>query len=225
MGIFKPNVERLKEKKDVNGLVKALHHKKSHIRAHAAYALGEIRAHDAVKPLIDALLTDNLDVRREAARSLGILKDHRASGALIEIFKYGLFFNRDSQTITDAYGNERKPNYSIGDSFVEVHENARWALGEIGKPAVNSLLSTLSDDSPFARAFAANTLGVIKDRRAIEPLCKLLKDSNSFVREAAAWSLGELGEEGSLEPLTKAMKDEDDKVRYVAKEALKKIKK
>lgn len=194
--LFKPNVEKLMEKRNVNGLLKALQHKNSHVRALAAYALGEIRAHEAVEPLIDALLTDNVDVRREAAGALGIIKDARAIDALIENFKYGLFFNPDLQTITDAYGNEEIPNYSIGDSFASVHGNAKWALTEIGEPAVDSLLNTLKDESSFARAAAAHTLGTIKDKRAIEPLRNLLNDPSSFVIEAATWSLGELENKG-----------------------------
>ena len=40
--LFKPNVERLQEKKNVKGLIKALRHKDSDVRRDAAWALGKI---------------------------------------------------------------------------------------------------------------------------------------------------------------------------------------
>jgi HEAT repeat protein len=78
MGIFGPDIEKLMHEKNIDKLVKALKHVKSHTRAHAAYALGEINAHEAVEPLIQSLYDSHVDVRTEAARSLGILKDPTA---------------------------------------------------------------------------------------------------------------------------------------------------
>jgi len=41
-GLFKPNVERLQEEKNVKGLIKALRYKDSDVRREAAEALGKI---------------------------------------------------------------------------------------------------------------------------------------------------------------------------------------
>jgi HEAT repeat protein len=49
--LFKPNVEKLKAKGDVEGLIKVLKHKNPEVRSEAEEALGEI-GKPAVEPLI-----------------------------------------------------------------------------------------------------------------------------------------------------------------------------
>ena len=86
--LFKPNIERMKEKKDVNGLKKALKHKDYRIRMKAAEALGEIGVKDAIDSLIKALKEDeSSEVRKYAAMALGKIGDERAAEALIEALK------------------------------------------------------------------------------------------------------------------------------------------
>jgi len=65
--LFKPNVEKLKKERNVNGLIKALRHKDSLIRLRAAEALGSIRDKKAVEPLIQALKDEVPRVRWSAA--------------------------------------------------------------------------------------------------------------------------------------------------------------
>ena len=69
-GLFKPNVERLQEKKNVKGLIKALRHKDRRVRSEAAEALGEIGDKRAVEPLIQALKDEYWDVRLRAEKAL-----------------------------------------------------------------------------------------------------------------------------------------------------------
>jgi len=50
-------------------------------------------------------------------------------------------------------------------------------LVAIGKPAVSSLIELLNDhDTWMSSAFAADVLGEIRDKRAIEPLADALED-------------------------------------------------
>jgi hypothetical protein len=82
-GLFKPNIERLQAKGNVEGLVKALHHKDFGIRRDAATALGQIDASSAEEPLIAILRADrHYWVRRAAAEALGQIGSIRATGAL-----------------------------------------------------------------------------------------------------------------------------------------------
>lgn len=82
MEIFfsKPNIKKLMEKRDVEGLIKALkdENESMEARKEAALALGEIKDERAVEPLIEALSHKALDIRMSAAKALGEIGDKRA---------------------------------------------------------------------------------------------------------------------------------------------------
>ena len=72
----KPNVEKLVEKLDIEGIIKALEYKKDdEVRAKAAIALGrigtELGEERVIEPLIKALGDTSDDVRRWATQLLG----------------------------------------------------------------------------------------------------------------------------------------------------------
>ena len=86
--LFNPNVERLKAKGDVKGLIKLLKDKKDwSARLGAAEALGDIGDATAVKPLIQALKDENSDVRMGVAWALGKIPDTTAVEFLIQALK------------------------------------------------------------------------------------------------------------------------------------------
>lgn len=76
MGIFdrKPNVEKLREKRDVEGLMKALKHKDINVRLGAAEALGRIGDARAEKPLTEVLKDEGFYVQRSAKEALEKIK-------------------------------------------------------------------------------------------------------------------------------------------------------
>lgn len=86
MGFFKPNIEKMKAKKDVGGLIKALKDKDGGVRVSAVVALGEI-GEPAVEPLIEAVRDEDEDVRVEAAEALIKIGDERAVDPLIQYLK------------------------------------------------------------------------------------------------------------------------------------------
>jgi len=192
--LFKPNVERLREKKNVKGLIKALRHKDWHVREEAAWALGGIGDARAVEPLIQALMDDSDVLRRIAAWALGEIGDRRAVEPLIQ---------------------------ALEDRDPDVQEKAAEALGKIGDArAVEPLIQALKDKDSDVREKAAEALGKIGDTRAVEHLFQALKDDKDWdVRGKAAEALGEIGEP-AVEPLIQALKDEDSVVRRIAAEAL-----
>ncbi|MEA4845945.1 MAG: HEAT repeat domain-containing protein [Clostridiaceae bacterium] len=190
MGLFGPNIPKLMDKKDIGGLVKALKHPKFMIRAHAAYALGEIGAPETAEPLIQAMYDNRLEVRYEAARSLGMLKSALAVDALIENLGYGYYVNPDLWVVTDV--NENVVNLNIGDTYNKFRDNVKWALIEIGEPSVGPMMRELRNRSPYIRASAAQVLGCLKSKAALDAIRPLLNDSRSFVREAASWAVGNI---------------------------------
>jgi len=59
-----PNIDKLKVKKNINGLIKALgYEKNATVRAKAAVALGEIGDKKSVEPLIAMLNDSDVDVQ------------------------------------------------------------------------------------------------------------------------------------------------------------------
>jgi hypothetical protein len=88
---------------------------------------------------------------------------------------------------------------------------------------VGALISNLKAPKAITRAAAAEALGKIGDRRAVEPLILALTDKDWGVRLNAAVALGEIGDARALGPLSVALKDSDHDVRTWAAQALYKI--
>lgn len=90
--------------------------------------------------------------------------------------------------------------------------------------SLNSLLEELKDLDPKVRQHAAEELGKLGDRSAVNPLILALNYDDVYrVRKAAAWALGELKDEKAVIPLMRAISHSDWIVRANAAEALGKI--
>ena len=76
---------------------------------------------------------------------------------------------------------------------------------------------------PEIRWMAAEKLGELKDRRAVEALIDALEDDWYWVRNAAAWALGELKDERAIDALIKAVNDKNPWVKISAVASLGKI--
>jgi HEAT repeat protein len=208
-GLFGPpnvNIEEMKAKRDVNGLIRALNYKKKKYRDNeeeaqykqvrwiAAKALGEIGDARAVKPLITTLQDTNSTVRWKATEALANI-GAPAAKPLIAALKHSN--NQVRLGAANALGN-------LKDDLV-----------------VEPLIEALINDSDLiVRENAANALGNLKDTRAIEPLIVALKDIYGGVREAAASALGNLKNACTVEPLIAALKDNHSDVRKAAADAL-----
>ncbi len=189
MGLFgPPDVGKMRERNNVNGLIKALGYKKDHsVRKAATKALGNIRDPRVVEPLIAALKDEEKKVRETAAFYLGKIGDPRVVEPLIDALKK--------------------------DEEKDVREEAAWMLGKIGDPrAVEPLIAALKDEEKKVREEAARQLGKIGDPRAVEPLIDALKKDED-VGWAAAMALEEIGDPRAVEPLIAALKDEEKDVR------------
>lgn len=174
-----PNVEKMKAKKDVSGLIKALSYTKdSDIRKAAADALGEIGDLRAVEPLISSQNLDSF-VREAAISALGEIGDPRAVEPLVAALK---------------------------DLNPLVREAAARALGEIGDPrAVEFLVAALKDSDNKMKRIVVQTLGKIGDSQAAEPLVNILINEPWVVlREDSAEALGKIGAPAAM-PLIAAI--------------------
>jgi HEAT repeat protein len=194
-----PDVEKLKGKRDVKGLIKALGYQKDwRVRRHAAEALDQLGDARAVEPLRAALKDPDKDVRNAATAALhkmSLAKIHDAADA------------RAVEPLVAA----------LSDQNTEVSAAAGWGLVRIGAPAVEPLIALLSDQDKWVRWHAATALGQIGDARAVEPLSAAVKDTEYHVRDAAAEALGQIRDAGAVEPLIAAL--EDNHQHYVVRQA------
>jgi HEAT repeat protein len=110
----------------------------------------------AVKPLIESLSSERVNVRCDATRALGELGEVSAVEPLIGM---------------------------LTDEWVNVRIYAVQSLGKLGDAlAVDALVGVLNDDNEnvLVRAGAAQALGQIKDLRALLPLRTLIMDANGL---------------------------------------------
>jgi HEAT repeat protein len=182
MGLFgPPNIERMKNKRDVDGLIKALTYPEDgEVRRNAALALGTLKDHRALDPLIVALKKDwDLPLNLAAAEALGMIGDERAVMPLIS----------------------KLCNASICGL-------AEDALAQIGAPAVGPLIAFTKENQRSSWAVEAlAALKKISDPRAFEQLLVAGSHPNSHVRAAAMQALGGIGDPRAMELLIEGLAD------------------
>ena len=95
-----------------------------------------------------------------------------------------------------------------GESGVPVA--AARALGTLGAPAVEPLITALKNEDSDVRQAAVTALGSIGDARAVEPLIAAFNDPDGAVRAFTATALGEIGGAHVVEPLITALENRSE---------------
>ena len=161
----KPDVEKLKARRDTAGLIAALAHEDANLRGNAAAALADIKAPEAVEPLIGLLKDSEWTVRVFAARALGSLLDGRAreplAGALED----------EHQRVREAaafalgrFGDAR----AVKQLIVELH-NERWdVMSPVIVGLTESIVNVSDYPSPNLREIAALLLPRIGGDEAMQ---------------------------------------------------------
>jgi len=86
---------------------------------------------------------------------------------------------------------------------------------------LSQLLQTLQDSTnPKEQVRAAQALGRIGDREAVDPLISTLNDDNLYVRKAAVEALAMLGDWKAVDAILERLADTDLYVRQAAASAL-----
>ncbi len=183
-------------KKAVKPLIAMLqgHRRRRYI---AAWALGMMRAKDAIGPLIEALSVKNDAIQKESTRAL-INLGPDAVPALIAALK-----SPDADT----------------------REFSIRALGEIeDKRAEEPIIGLLNDKNNGVTEVAALALGNVGTDKSIPPLIKTLNSEDVTTKVNASISLGQLGAKAAIPKLTAMMKtDKDSYVRQWCARALENI--
>lgn len=174
------------------------------IRRNAVSIVSQQAYPQAVNALIKLLGHKDVIFRRSVIIALGTWPDGKAVGPLIAALKYADAGIRCGAA--EALGNVWDAN------------NSDW----VGSPqAVAPLITSLSNDEIGGiRGMAAEALGRLKDKRAMEPLLAALNDPERLVRWRAAEALGRLGDGQAVDPLIALLKNGDTYARQLAARVL-----
>ena len=222
-GLIGTDVKKLKEKRNVEGLIFALKSTDPKVQYDAAEALGDLGDDRAVGPLVTALKNVEFSgVRWKAAEALSKI-GAPAFDALVGALRHSDDDVRWKAAIAlGEIGDPRAIDPLINllcdeDRFVK--SRAAYALGLIGEPAVEPLICALREGDGNLRWGAAIALGKIRDLRAIDPLIRALADKYENVRAESAKSLAAIGKP-ALKPLVRFLQDSDRSVRIEVVTAL-----
>ncbi len=221
----------------------------------SAEALGLIADPRAVSPLVSLLNYKNPDVRECAVTALGkigkpaipalstAVMGNDPETVLIVVKTLGL--TKDPEAVKPIINGLKKHSKELWIRFdyIEYETAFANALGEIGKPALNSL-TELSKGSDFiAKRVAIRSMGKIPAPETVKVLISLLstekdelydltveslkdmgkmttidlaealQDENPFIRRGAARALGMSGDPEAVGPLLKAFREGDPQTR------------
>ena len=217
------NIQKLKEKKNIDALINLLSHKKEKIREEAAEALGVVGC-EATNSLISVLAErlNSKNSRIYAAKALGFIPDPYAPPALVK----GL---QEEEEVANSCAQSliRHGFMSVPHLTELITQNSPqmahvvYILGEIKDTStVPTLLYLLANPDPVIRKETIIALGKIGDPSAIRWLVGLLSDSDSGIREAAAMALAQLKAVDALPYLEHLLFDQEEGVRNASKGAI-----
>lgn len=225
MAIFKrsstPDIEKLKSKRDIKGLIVALSYQDAAIRRDAAIALGELDDPQARQPLLGSLGDVDQRVRLRAAAALIRLGDGQGVGFISASLKDEETKYETSQLLADFRPTDPFVAALPAPARLELlilqlecphfgrRQEAREALKSllpsdeysrlVRKSEIHVLIAQLQE---WNASDAEKTLLALRDPTAADALIKFLTDTTVRKgREAAARILGKMGDSRAVGPL------------------------
>ncbi|WP_169336403.1 HEAT repeat domain-containing protein [Archaeoglobus sulfaticallidus] len=193
------NVESLRIKGNVKGLIKLLEDEDPEVRAGAADALSDFDKPEVISALINTLADKNREVRWRSAKSLERLCRDKTD-VLIQAFI-------DSKSI-----------------FQKV--TLAYILGRLGdKKAIAPLAEAQNFGDKYVRRASVIALGRIRDERSLYYLIQSLKDPDADVRKRAVESIGRIGilNDEVKKTLLDSLKDENYEVRKASAKTIERL--
>jgi len=181
-------------------------------RSQAAADLGTMKSRRAVPALIVALHDGDATVCTTAAQALGQIDDPRALEPLLTALKSNVDPNTsddEHRAIGEALGGLGKPALDpllslLSDDTLGGY--ARAGLVKMGDPAVDSIAALLQSPNHDLAIEAAGMLGEMKDKRGVGPLLAALRTGNSDLRYSVVYALGELKDAQAVGPVAAVLK-------------------
>lgn len=221
--LFKPNVEKLSEKKDIKGLVDAMRDQRTVMDA--KYAL--VRLSDEIddETLTSLMEDDDPFIRYLSTDICGTIKSAHAVDLLIKILKDPSKKVRWISAANLGYTSNKKAIkpliHALNDEEPDVRRFAVISLAKFETPqSIDVLIKATEDEDDEVREEAVYVFWNLKDEKAFPALVKALKDENSEVREKAVYALKILGDKRAIKPLVEKLKDKSGAVRRNARNVL-----
>ncbi len=206
------------------------------VRGSAAIGLGLVGGTEAIPALAMAMGDPAAAVRVAATAAIGQIAGQiggQSNGLALDVLLAGLaaFYADVRAAAAQALGalGATPPMAAtvvarlagrLDDPSECVRQSAAAALGTMGEPATDLLVSTLAAPREGVRVLAAQALGCGGDVRAVAPLAGALRDPSPAVRTAAARALGLLRAGTAAAILAAAVEDPEPPVRAAVAEAL-----
>lgn len=192
----------------ISSLIEATTASISQIRIGAAKALGNLKNHLAIMPLLKLLKEESIDIRRTAIETIEKIIEPVSTSGFIDLSGYIRWHLRwqriknyqvlegDISLLLDAIVSATKDV----DKFVCIA--AIRILAMLGdSTSIESLLDALHNDSVDIRRETIRSLGMLEKHVPVEVFVRALEDENWEVREAAIETLGALGQRAPIETL------------------------
>ncbi|MDD5771892.1 MAG: HEAT repeat domain-containing protein [bacterium] len=208
--------------------VNIINNKNFKMKIRAVEALGKIGNSWSINYLIDLVKQGDYVFRKKAANALYDINDNKTKDFLISQINHD---DSDIRLIAIKLLSEETTNPPIDilitklkDENINIRKEASNSLIKYGVQSVEKLIIVLDDSDWCIRESAANILGQIKDRRAVQPLIKKIKDEKSQVKSCAVSALGDIGDTSAVQPLIEILKDKNIDNRKLVVDALAKLK-
>jgi len=184
-------------------------------------AIGELGTDQAVKPLVDALNTNEVRWRTPSPVS--------EQSVLCRVWTAMWTFVHDPDGRIQGIVSATRQLEELRDNLVreQIVREIVIALDSIqSTQAVQALIRILLNDQDYCtRIEAVSALESIRSEEAVEPLIKILKDQDQdmVVRSRVALALASIGSEDAVESLICARDDQSENVRLAARVGLHKV--
>ena len=190
-----------------DALFQQLKHPNPQMRNRAMREIADTRDENTITRLMDALGEEDVVYRRASVKTLGVIGMDALPAVTEQMLNSENDTVRASCTKAMAQIAVSHPNTTFPPEGIEALRKAMedpypvvqiasvMSLGEIGTPAVDTLLDVLKTTDNVAIALTiTNTLGSIGDPRAVEVLREIIDDESvdSYVRETAQSALPRL---------------------------------
>ena len=200
----RPDIEKLRRKRDVSGLIRALRYQSYEVIDPAADALAELRESAAVEPLVGALRRRRLTGGgRHVIVALGELGDSRAVGPLLEVLREQPFLSDDERNLAASALAKLGDHRALEPLMILLEESQTAgevldAIASFGETAVEPLIRVLVAGRRNSAYKAPAILATIGDKRAVEPLISVL---GYFEGPIAASALARIGDQQAIRPI------------------------